>query len=130
LRSANAVRVSFEKSFRKSGLKAAFPKLSLRAFWKRLKIVNNIYDIDKHYEYYGFYNGIENRAPQRFAQHPAVYDILAGRISKPQVCSPAKMRVEWSVGGAVPGLAFVLAAGRLMWMDNSGASGRSGFNIC
>jgi hypothetical protein len=30
---------------------------------------------------------------------PAVYDVLAGRISKPQVCSPAKMWVEWSVGG-------------------------------
>jgi hypothetical protein len=25
---------------------------------------------------------------------PAVYDVFAGRISKPQVCSPAKMWVE------------------------------------
>jgi hypothetical protein len=25
---------------------------------------------------------------------PAVYDVFAGRIGKPQVCSPAKMWVE------------------------------------
>jgi hypothetical protein len=31
---------------------------------------------------------------------PAVSDVLAGRIGKPQVCSPAKMWVKWSVGGA------------------------------
>jgi hypothetical protein len=29
---------------------------------------------------------------------PAVYDVFAGRISKPQVCSPAKMWVEGGVG--------------------------------
>jgi hypothetical protein len=30
---------------------------------------------------------------------PAVYDVLVGRISKPQVCSPAKMWVEGAVEG-------------------------------
>jgi hypothetical protein len=29
---------------------------------------------------------------------PAVCDVLAGRISKPQVCSPAKMWVKTGVG--------------------------------
>jgi hypothetical protein len=29
---------------------------------------------------------------------PAVYDVFAGRISKPQVCSPAKMWGEGGVG--------------------------------
>jgi hypothetical protein len=29
---------------------------------------------------------------------PAVYDVFAGRISKPQVCSPAKMWVQGGVG--------------------------------
>jgi hypothetical protein len=28
---------------------------------------------------------------------PAVYDVSAGWISKPQVCSPTKIRVKWNV---------------------------------
>jgi hypothetical protein len=46
-----------------------------------------------------FWATIFTKISEKIAHNvPAVYDVFVGRISKPQVCSPAKMWVEGGVG--------------------------------